>query len=180
MTVFTGDKLFSYRSGHLDKQEIFLPENKVLHVELDNDLRFSSAAQYSVLGREIVHDKSYDKCYLKPLVTIQTSDNGEIYLTIEKRTVLPDFDDDYYGYIYYDWEFDDSLLLLSEYFSIDEDDIWHGPGVKVSLFLPEGQRFRISREIGELIDEFDNPLVIYDEYYNRQLQIRNHEIVVRD
>jgi phage shock protein PspC (stress-responsive transcriptional regulator) len=181
VSVFTGEKVFSYNSSSFDEKEVDLPENNVFYIELDHDRRqLRGTAHYSVFGREIVHDKFYDKCYLKPAISIQSSARDDMYMIIEQGTVFPDFDDDYYNEIYYDWELKDSLLLLSEYFSLDEDEIWLGPDVKVTIYIPEGQRFRISRNLEELLDEYNSSLTVYDDYYNRELQIRDNEIVLSE
>lgn len=179
VSVFTGDKVFSYSSSSFDEKEIDLPANEVLYIELDHDRRrLRGTAHYSVFGREIVHDRFYDKCYLKPAISIQSSERDDMYMIIEQRTVFPDFNDDYFDEIYYDWELNDSLLLLGEYFSLDEDEIWLGPDVKVTIYIPEGQRFRISRNLEELMNEYENPLTKEDNYYNKELQIRDDEIVI--
>jgi phage shock protein PspC (stress-responsive transcriptional regulator) len=181
VTVFTGDKIFSYRSGYIDEKEIDLPVNKVLYIELENDSRrLRGTTHYTFFGREIVHDKFYDKCYLKPIVSFRPSDRNEMYMSIEYRTAFPDFQDDYNNEIYYEWELVDSLLLLNEYFSLDDDEIWQGPGVKVTLFVPEGQKFRISRNLEKIVDEHESPLTIYDHYYGQELQIRDSEVVVSE
>lgn len=181
ITAISGDKIFSYNSGYIDEKEIDLPENRVLYVELENDhRRLRGAAHYSVFGREIVHDKFYDKCYLKPVLSFRPSDRDEMYMTIEYRTAFPDFEDDYYNDLYYEWELVDSLLLLNEYFSLDDDDIWQGPGVKVTLFMPEGQRFRISRNLEEIIDKNESPLTIYGDYYGRELKILDNEVMISE
>jgi phage shock protein PspC (stress-responsive transcriptional regulator) len=181
ITVFSGGKVFSYHSGYIDEREIKLPDSEVLYIEIDNDRRrLRGAAHYSVFGREIVHDKFYDKCYLKPFVNIQSSDSDEMYMTIEHRTIFPDFEDDYYDEIYYDWELEDSSLILNEYFSLDEDEIWQCPAVRVTIYIPEGQRFRLDRDLEEHIDEHENPLIIYDDYYNKELQIQEDEIVISE
>jgi hypothetical protein len=103
-----------------------------------------------------------------------------MYMTIEYRTAFPDFEDDYYNDLYYEWELVDSLLLLNEYFSLDDDDIWQGPGVKVTLFMPEGQRFRISKNLEEIIDKNESPMTIYGDYYGRELKILNNEVMISE
>lgn len=181
ISAFTGDKIFSYSTSYIDEKEINIPENRVLYLELDNDRRMlRGTTHYSVFGREIIHDKYYDKCYMKPIVSFQPSDHDEMYMTIEHRTLLPDFEDDYYDEIFYEWDLLDSLLVLSEYFSFEDDEIWLGPSVKVTLFLPEGQRISIDREVEELIDNYEGSLKIYDNYYDRELQIRDNEIEPAD
>lgn len=181
ITAFTGDKIFSYSSGNNDEIKIDLPENRVLYIELDNEYKqFHESAHYSVFGKEIVHDKYYDKCYLKPVVNFQSSDADEMYMTIEHRKVLPDFENDYYDEIYYEWDLMDSILVLSEYFSVDDEEIWQGPAVKVTIYIPEGQRFTVSRDVEKVIHSYESSMKMYDDYYNRELQIRNNDIEIAE
>jgi len=181
ITIFTGNALFSYQSGYINEKEINLPENKVLYIELDpNRQRLRNTAHYSVFGREIIHDKFYDKCYLKPLINLQNSDRDEMYIMVEYRTIFPDFDEDYSAEIDYYWELDDSLLLLNEYFAVDEDDIWKGPVVNITLFFPEGQKFQISRNMKKMIDKSQEQNILYDDLYDRKLQLRDHEVEIAE
>lgn len=177
ISAISGEKLISETYKQKDEVTLDIKNSKPLYIKLGK-ASFSGwkTGYYTLFGREIIHDKTEEICYLKPHIYFSSSENDVVRMKIEQTSTIPsfdefdndfgdDFDDDYN----YSWQMEDTLLLLDDYFSLDEDELWHIPGMNITIFLPEGQQVILDRSLKELVgnDKEDEDYAVVE--YNTKL-----------
>jgi phage shock protein PspC (stress-responsive transcriptional regulator) len=179
ISAISGNKLVSDTYKQKDEVTLALKSAKPLYIKIGKtSITGSDIGYYTFFGREIIHDKREEICYLKPHVYFETSGTEAARMMIEHTYTIPTFyesdneirdqlDNDYN----YAWQLQDTLLLLSEYFSLDEDEIWQLPGMRLTIYIPENQRVVLDRSLKEFIGqnnedadsmrlEYDMPLIM--------------------
>ena len=106
---------------------------------------------------------------MKPQLEFRNSDNGNIHVQLEKISSIPGGDDDPWENMHYEWYQQDSLLLLQKYFSVDDNKIWFMPGMHVIVYLPEGQKVFLDKDVDELIDRDELDSTFVKPVYNEEL-----------
>jgi len=103
------------------------------------------------------HDESL---FNKTKLTVVPSEDDKMYLTIERgvKNVGLKNSQEYIDRIEYNWEQDDSVLYLNEYFNTDGDDFWMFAKVDIKLRVPEGQVIVLSPRVCDILSD-------YQQYY---------------
>ena len=100
----------------------------------------------------------------KPRLYINKSDNNEIKMSIEResRGMTKDIAIDHIKDITYDWQLDDSLLLLNRYFQINETKKVRDQELNIHLQIPVGKTIYLGKHIFQIAYDIDNVQNIYD------------------
>lgn len=172
-SVASGDKIVSYSYKFSENKEVNIPANKTLYIELEDEMtNWNGIEQYSIFGKSIVHSDYSDVCYMHPQIEFKAAEKDETSMVIEHTAAIPAFDKDYRDGLYYYWNLNDTILLLDEYFSVDDDNIWQLPGVRITLFIPEEQKIFIDSDLRKLIRKKSIDLESEMDY-NTVLVMRN-------
>ena len=152
---------------------------KTLYIGIaDNYDKFNYGNYYTIFGHEIVHDKASDKFYLQPRLAFRASENNSIHLQLEEVSNIPGSSNDHpWEDIQYDWKLNDSLLLLQKYFSVDDDEMWFMPGARVIIFLPEGQKVYLHKDVREMIDNDESDSTFSVPTFNQELIMTDHGLI---
>jgi hypothetical protein len=88
-------------------------------------------------------------------LSVVPSDDDKMALTVERqvKNVGMKNSQRYLDKIEYEWEQNDSVLYLNEYFSTDEDDFWLFAHLDVKLRVPEGQVIVLSPKVCDMLTE---------------------------
>lgn len=109
---------------------------------------------YHVFGYSFVWDESRDELLRNPKISIiNTTDDN---ITMEVQRQFNCFDKDKCHQIseqlcHYDWQLNDSLLLLDRYFICNENEAWRMPLLKIIVHIPEKFVVNYSPETTEFI-----------------------------
>jgi phage shock protein PspC (stress-responsive transcriptional regulator) len=153
VNVISSERSVPYSYGYEEYKTIDIPSGKVLYIDLNESMQTRDGIEYySFFGKEILHNEYSDACLLRPVLQIKPSGNDEVKLMIGYTAVIPAFEEDYLEELYYHWYLNDTVLLLDDYFSIDEDHIWHLPGMKLTLLIPDKQQIVLDSELGRLVN----------------------------
>jgi phage shock protein PspC (stress-responsive transcriptional regulator) len=156
-SVASGNKLISYSYKQNDYKTINISSKSTLYIGLGRDKWKNRGIEYySFFGREILHSNYDEVCYIHPRLEIQSFENDKPEIGMEYTAVIPRFNDDYDENIEYNWVLNDTILLLDEYFSIDEDCIWQMPGMKIILSVPEQQKIVLNADINAVFGREEN------------------------
>lgn len=153
-----------------------LNQHEILYVEMDHENFRHRTPRYHFFGREIVHDKFSDRCYLQPVLQIESTTADRPFLVIEENAMLPDFEENDFTYYNYLWEFHDSVLILPAFFSVDEEDFWQIPGMRIMLYLPEDQKIKLDRDLYDMLDLPDDSHWLDEADFYRPLQMQNRRL----
>ncbi len=178
ISLLSGEHVLSVRHHYKDEVTLEMEKNKTLYIDLENELLTGRGLNYySVFGKEIIRDKYNEICYLHPTFLIKSSGTDKIQLELLYNSVIPDFEDNNRYDREYEWVLNDTVLLLSNYLKIDEEDIWMLPGLQVILHLPEGQIVYIDNDIEEIVSKIGDNNKKPAWYYNNSLCIKNDELI---
>jgi len=153
-SIASDEKFISYSYKYSENKTVDIPANKVLYIELEEDTWSKNGTeQYSIFGKEIIHNEYNDLCYIRPQIEFISFEKNEPELMVEHMAAIPTFKRELRDELQYYWHLNDSVLLLDEYFSIDEDCVWQLPGVRITIFLPEEQLVVVDRDIKKLVKD---------------------------
>jgi phage shock protein PspC (stress-responsive transcriptional regulator) len=180
IVLISDEELFAFRYKTSSEAVINITKDQMLYIEVEGNTHVrNQISHYHVFGKDILYDKYDELCYVKPEVTIEPTSRPEPYMIIEQTAVIPGFEDDYSDEFGYDWSLRDSILVLNEFFTLDEDEIWQWPGMRIILFLPEGQRLKLSRDVVALFAKNDANKFFGDSYLNAEYTMEKDRIVPR-
>jgi len=179
ISFLSGEHGFSSR--HQYKKEITtldVEPNTTLYITLEQEqLTGEDFSYYSVLGREVIRDKSRGICYIAPSFSIESAIDDKTSLALWYNTTIPEFgnrsgyDKEYF------WQLHDTILILGNYLKYDEEDVWMFPYLKVILYLPEEQYVRLSDDIEEIANRNKAGNVWPSWYYNTLMTIKDNEMM---
>jgi phage shock protein PspC (stress-responsive transcriptional regulator) len=176
ISVISGKDLIN--NSYKEKDEVILNINKSkpLYINIyDTILPDWKMGYYTFFGHEIIRNKINEKCYLKPSIYINTSDDSSMRMIIEKSSSILSFDDNIYSNYQYNWDQTDTTIILDNYFSIHEEDLWQLPGINVYVLVPEGKEIFIDKDLKELIKPIENGNYSVLEY-NTRLIMKNNRL----
>lgn len=181
IVIVSGNEIISYPYESSGDKHLNVPPDKVLLIDVDRDQRIRrNWSHYHVFGREIIHNKHADECFVRPRLSIEQGSQTMPYLIIEQQAIIPDFDDDDEFFEHsYSWKLQDTLLIFDEFFILEEEDIWRWPGMKIRIFIPEGQRFQLSRNAEVLTEDLEYESFSGHSLYNRELRMENDHIIAQ-
>jgi hypothetical protein len=168
ISLISGKNLVSNTYKEKDESLLELNDSKPLYINVDDSsLSGWKIEYYSFFGRDIIHNKINDVCYLEPRLYIRTSNDNSTRLVIEKTSTIPPFWDDNYQDFQYEWYQQDTMLVFDNYFKINEDDIWQLPGMNIFLYVPDGQKLFIDKSLKDLMENKDEEDYLTVDYNTR-------------
>jgi phage shock protein PspC (stress-responsive transcriptional regulator) len=165
-----------FRLSKTSTHTILIQKEKPLYIGLktrhidEDDIDY-----YHVFNFEFAYDDFHDSFLKNPTLEFKESANKEMKLVIERNYAnlkIGKMPKDHNRIVEYSWQMTDTLLLLDEYYSCDEDNAWRFPDVKIILEIPEGQKVFLKKDIGKLAGTFYNDDVLMEMKHNK-LQMVN-------
>lgn len=161
----------NYAVGATGTRTTFIETGK--YPQMVIDVRDNTAdkhmTHYWVLGHHFNYSEWDEALYSKVKLSIVHSDDEKMQLTINRRVnnVGMKESQHYLDKIEYQWEQQDSVVYLNEYFNTDNKDFWMFSSLDIKLRVPEGQVIKLSENTCDILedaqrDEYcytDNPLV---------------------
>ena len=180
-SVASGGKILSDRYKTVENNRLNMKSQKILYLAFnDESLAKDDKDLFNFFGKEFIHDKYERKYYLQPSIHIESSNDSDVYLKVERTLSIPltDKNDDLEK-LDYNWTVNDSALILDTKFNADEDEIWQLPNVQLTLLVPEGKKLRIEHEKTHLfVSEGRISGKFPREYYNKILIMKNGELQI--
>lgn len=175
ITLIMGVNMVSFSHHYKDVKELDISQDKVLYLRLDED-NFSHRGNdfYTIFGKEVVRDKWNDSFLLEPEVSIEQSNNENASLKIEYATLIPW--EDYRGFESYHFTLNDSLLVIDNYWRVDEDEIWRLPKVKLTLYIPENQKIHIDSDFKHVDTSTEEYAKWPDRFYKEVLIMEDNSL----
>jgi len=153
--------------------------NRVISIKINSEkrhknLHFSDLDQYSVC----IAEKDF-RIYGKPSLTIMKSENDSIELTIncKSRGINRKESLVFAKNIDYNWSFNDSTLLLDDYFSLPFNEKWRVQKLHIILKIPNSKKYLLSKDIEDYMDIYNEETEEnYDNFnLNKNICIKNDE-----
>ena len=178
ISLLSGEHMLSVRHQYKDKVTLDVNKDKPLYIKISDEiLNDGGLNYYTIFGKEVVRDKYNEICYLHPALFIKPSYDGDIKMELLYNSVIPDFEDDNRYDREYHWMLNDTILSLSDYLIVDEEDMWMLPGLHIILYLPEGQDIIIDRKVKEIYNSIDNENEVSRFDYNVPLIMEHNKLV---
>ncbi|MBN1598392.1 MAG: PspC domain-containing protein [Bacteroidales bacterium] len=141
------EDLLSNREDYLPKERLKTSIDKTLYIDFYDEMYLSeNTDRYNIFGKTIIHNDFADNCYLQPSIKIKYTNDHYSCILIEESFLFPPDNDE----LFYNWSATDSSILLSEYFVINEKEIWKIPQLFVTIFIPDKQRLVLSDKLREV------------------------------
>jgi phage shock protein PspC (stress-responsive transcriptional regulator) len=159
IAVLSGNNFMVETYKQKDEVTLNVNSTKPMYIKMiETSISKRGTGYFTLFGKEMVRDKIENVCYIKPQVYFNTSEDSKGRMLLERSSSIPpfdEFDDDFEHhfsrYYDYEWKLEDTLLLLDQFFSIDDDHMWQLPGMRITIYLPEGQNVMIDRSMQELV-----------------------------
>jgi hypothetical protein len=138
-----------------------------LYVELNEnypDLGYPNDFRFEIDDVEIIASRQDDRFYCKPSFDIERSYSEEIELEIIKRSQgkTRRIAAESAKLIDYNWEVQDSTLILDQFFNLPEGEKWRIPDMNITLKIPEGTVVHLGSDMYEIIDDIYNQEHVWD------------------
>jgi phage shock protein PspC (stress-responsive transcriptional regulator) len=177
VTLIIGNDNKAFSHDYKDTIEINIPINKILHIRLnEEDISGSRIEYYTIFGKEIVSDQWDDSFLLKPEIEILPSENLSSSMLVEYSSFVP-FDHHEMEDISYHYSLNDSILVLDNYWRVDDEDIWRLPKVKIHIFLPESQQVHLDPDFKRNKDRLADGMNWPDSYYGGTLIMKEDGLI---
>lgn len=178
ITLLSGEHVLSVRHQYKDIETLDVDKNKTLYVKISKEpLNDGGLNYYTVFGKEVIRDKYNELCYLHPTLFIKPSYDEDIRMELLYYSVIPDFEDDNRYEREYHWMLNDTILSISNYLMVDEDEMWMLPGLQVILYLPEGQNIVMDRKVSEIYNFMNDENEVSGLDFNEPLVMENNKLV---
>ncbi|MBN2485398.1 MAG: PspC domain-containing protein [Bacteroidales bacterium] len=137
-------------------QEIKIEETQTLYIDLD-DSGFSPGRleHYRIFNLDFYVDEENNQILNEPEILVQFT--SEPFFRLAERIEYYNFEvgrvpANRHHPVEYSWNLNDTLLLLNRFYSVDEDESYRVPLVKLILFIPEGQTVQFSPKAAEIVN----------------------------
>ncbi len=152
ISALSDDRIISKASHQKLEYKLDIDRIKALNIKVNKEILTGwNTEYYTFFGEQIIHDKRKDLCYLEPHLDIRPSDDNTVRLMIEHTSAIPHLRNRYEKDYEYFWHQNDTLLLLDNYYSIDQDLIWSLPSTTIILLLPENQKVLLDPSLRKLL-----------------------------
>jgi phage shock protein PspC (stress-responsive transcriptional regulator) len=124
-----------------------------IYVDVRDNTENKRITQYSVFDLKFRYSDRDESLFNETELTVVPSEDDNMYLTVEKRVKNVGMKDsqEYIDKVEYNWEQDDSVVYLNEYFTTDGDDFWMFADVDIKLGVPDGQVIALSPKVCEIL-----------------------------
>jgi hypothetical protein len=152
---------------------IELSENQTLYIGTTHtETGEGRLKHFSIFGNEVIHNTNDNQYFQHPSFRIETTDKREITVQEDRYTIIPNFGShSSSSEIIYFYTQNDTTLILSDYYSIAYPYIWNVPQVRITLFVPNGQKIYLDENMEELFETNGWQLHSENEILYRQLLI---------
>jgi phage shock protein PspC (stress-responsive transcriptional regulator) len=182
-TFTSGGQKLSHRYESVNKNRLSTSHGKILSVSFqDENEKKNNLALFHFFGKELIHNQQEKKYYLHPNVFIESSNDSDFYLKIERSLSIRGADKDYeLDKLEYAWSENNNGLVLDTYFDVDDDEIWQIPGMRLTLLVPDGAKIRINhKKKTPFSHECDISGKFPNDYYNKVLIMKDGELQTGD
>jgi phage shock protein PspC (stress-responsive transcriptional regulator) len=126
-----------------------------IYVDVRDNTENKKITRYSVFDLDFRYSERDESLFREAELSVVPSDDDKMALTVERqvKNVGMKNSQRYLDKIEYEWEQNDSVLYLNEYFSTDEDDFWLFAHLDVKLRVPEGQVIVLSPKVCDMLTE---------------------------
>jgi phage shock protein PspC (stress-responsive transcriptional regulator) len=126
----------------------------VIVIDVNNNLSEKSITHYRVMGLHFNYSRWDDALYDDAILNIEPSGDELFHLTVQKRIKNAEIlhADYYLDEVRYNWDVQDSVVLLDKYFFTDDNDFWMFPHVMLTLKIPEGQKIRFTENACDMLE----------------------------
>jgi len=126
-----------------------------IYVDVRDNTENKKITRYSVFDLKFNYSERDESLFSKAHLTVAPSGDDKMALTVERevKNVGLKNSQRYLDRIEYEWEQDDSVLYLNEYFSTDGDDFWLFADLDLKLRVPEGQVIVLSPKVCDMLQE---------------------------
>jgi hypothetical protein len=155
-----------------------VPENKVLYLRLDEDDEFSNSRNYyTIFGKELIRDKWNDDYLLQPEISIKPSEDDVSRLQIDYSSLIP-WDEDDMDYDLFHFTFRDTLLVIDNYWRVDDEELWRLPKLQLTLYIPEGQKIHIDPDFKKIQHSGFYDSSWPEWYYRNVLEMKEDSLIL--
>jgi phage shock protein PspC (stress-responsive transcriptional regulator) len=137
--LFSEISNFSVEAMGSDSKSIASQQNSTLYIDVNDNLSKEHTITYSIFDYDILHDKKRDAVYGQASLTfLPVTDQQEITYSVKRylRNVSMNNAHEYLDEIRYHAKINDSVLVLDQYFEMDEKDFWRFGKVEVEVKVP--------------------------------------------
>lgn len=179
--VLVDEKDFKFRqSSHIEYQMDY-DNRKPLYLKV-NEFEGDEIEHYQIFNKQYAYDGHSNRMLRKPKFVIKKTYDNEILLVINKEfSAFKERDDHLMGKRIsdYDWNMEDSVLLLDEYFTVRKNYGWRMPSTEVVLLIPEGQELVFDWEFAQMLSYADiDSFYDYDELVGKRLVMHSDGLSV--
>ncbi len=144
----------TFRTIKHTEQTFSYPANKPLYIDVNvEDNSRHQLEYYQFFDFEFVWDEWSDDFLGKPDIQIKRWDKEQVKIDVYTSYLNFRVGKKPFGRnfpVEYDWNFSGTALTIDEFYSVDEDDAWRVPKVKVILFVPENLDINCSNNTSEI------------------------------
>ena len=147
-------KEYAFSTQIDDSIEMDLPANQILYVKSSQDMDVFSEIYFFDEGLEVyTHEEYPERTYLEPDFRIRHTSGNEISIKFEKeaRGATNRLARENAVNIEFNWHLQDSVLYIDPLFYLQSRDRWTFPEMDIVLYLPEGQRVCIDKNLKQTL-----------------------------
>lgn len=165
-----------FRKQYSSEYQISATEGKPLYIKLKNSkIDEDEVEYYQIFNYQFAYDDYRDEFLKTPSLEIIEANSDDMKLIMNRSYAnfyIGKTPKNQFEIIDYGWRLSDTLLILDEYYSCDDDNAWRLPNLNLSIEIPEGQKVFIDKDIAGILDMeyMANQLVIME---NSDLKIVN-------
>lgn len=129
-----------------------------LYISVDENVGFRDLTTYSIFNYNFYVSRDKRTILGKPRLIIREGGNDYPQLTIRKvvRNVDPELPDYYFEKIEYNWEQNDSVIILDKFFTVDKEEKWNFPQVELVLEVPQNKQYELLDDVDELVNDYND------------------------
>ncbi len=126
-----------------------------IYISAMDNMENKSITHYYVFDYKFNYNEQDEALYNKARLSIVPSEDSKMYLTIDRhvKNVGMKNSQEFLDRVEYQWEQNDSVLHLDEYFRTDDEDFWLFADVDIRLRVPETQVIAISQSTCDILEE---------------------------
>jgi phage shock protein PspC (stress-responsive transcriptional regulator) len=147
----------NYAVGATGTNSEFIKNEKYPRIVVDvrDNTENKKITRYRVFDLKFNYSERDESLFSKAKLSVVPSGDDKMVLTLERRVKNVGLKNSqrYLDRIKYNWEQDDSVLYLNEYFNTDGDDFWLFSDLDVKLSVPEGQEIVLSPKVCDMLEE---------------------------
>lgn len=153
LIIVSGEKVLSFEEKMEDETLLKINNSLVVRIE-EESFPSLKMTHYNIFGRKILYNHNNEICYIQPRFIVSNSTDSSYYLIVTRTSSLSFSGHNYQNtYVYdYDWELTDNVLLLNQYFNIDDDKVWTVPGMEINLKVPTGRKVILEGDANALFE----------------------------